>query len=402
MMKQRSATPVQRPRIKGLATKSIVVATAVLMILAAPLSITQRVHADSYDDQMQAINNQIRQYQSRADELGKQAQTLQVELDRLTNEKNAIQAQINLSQAQYDKLQKQITDTEKKISDNKDALGETIANMYVDNSITPLEMLASSKSIGDYVDQQEYRASIRDTLNTTIEEIKALKIKLEKDKADVQVVLDRQKAQQASLAAKEAQQAQLVQQTRNDEAAFQGLVSQNQSQLQSIAAQQRAYYDSLRQSSGGGDSGVIGNFSYSNWSGNSGCGSGGYPYCGYQDSYSDPWGLYNRECVSYVAWALSERFGKYVGNFSGNGNAYEWVWSAPRYSGAVRTYDPQPGDAVILPIVPGLAPVGHAMIVESVSGSTVRVSQYNFYGTGEYSTMNIATSGVVFLRFQNK
>jgi len=116
----------------------------------------------------------------------------------------------------------------------------------------------------------------------------------------------------------------------------------------------------------------------------------------------DPWGLYNRECVSYVAWALVNRFNKYVGNFSGNGNAGDWTWSAPRYSGAYRVSDPQPGDAVILPASASFAPVGHAMIVESVNGGNVFVSQFNFYGTGQYSTMNISTSGVVFLRFQNR
>jgi hypothetical protein len=41
------------------------------------------------------------------------------------------------------------------------------------------------------------------------------------------------------------------------------------------------------------------------------------------------------------------------------------------------------------------------MIVESVSGSDVFVSQYNMYGTGQYSTMWIKTSGVIFLRFPN-
>jgi len=45
----------------------------------------------------------------------------------------------------------QIADTEKKIKDNQDALGETIANLYVDGKISPLEMIASSKNVSDYL-----------------------------------------------------------------------------------------------------------------------------------------------------------------------------------------------------------------------------------------------------------
>lgn len=392
-MKHRFTTPVS----KGLATKSLLVAIAAVVAFAGPLSLTSRVSANPYDAQINALQSQINQYQAQANALGEQARTLQSELDRISTEKNAIQAQVDLSQAEYDKLQAQIVANEKKIVDNKDALGETLANMYVSGSISPLEMLASSNSISDYVDQQEYRAAISDTLTNTIAEIKALKAKLEEDKKAVEVVLNLQKAQREQLAAKEAEQARLVERTKGEEAAYQNLVAQNQAQLQSIAEQQRAYFQSL---GGGGDSGVVGSFSYSNWGGNMGCG-GGYPYCAPQDTQVDPWGLYNRECVSYVAWALVNRFNKYVGNFSGNGNAGDWTWSAPKYSGAVRVYDPKPGDVVVLPAIPGFAPVGHVMIVESVSGDSIFVSQYNFYGTGQYSTMNVGKSGVVFLRFQN-
>lgn len=371
------------------------------MVIAAPLSMTQHSFADQFDSQMGNLQNQISQYQAQADKLANQAKTLQGELDRLTVERDAITAQIKLSQTKYDQLQQQIVDTQKKIDQNRNALGDIIASMYMQDSVSPLEMLASSSSIGDYVDQQEYRSSMRDSLTSTITEINTLKTKLETDKANVQTVLTRQKAQEASLTAKESERAVLVAQTKGQESAYQNLVVQNQSQLESVAAQQRAYYAQLQAQGNGGNSGVVGSFTYSNWSGNMGCG-GGYPYCGTQDSYSDPWGLYNRECVSYVAWALTARYNKYVAGFNGNGDAGQWTWSAPAYSGAVRVYDPQPGDAVILPPIPGFSPIGHAMVVESVSGGTVHVSQYNFYGTGEYSTMDIGTSGVVFLRFPNR
>ena len=380
----------------------LVLIVAIGAILISPLIQTvQKASADQYDDQINALQQQIDSYNTQASQLRAQANTLQSEIAVLQAQATSIQAQIDISQAKYNQLLAQITATEQKIKANQDALGTTIANMYVDDKVTPIEMLASSKNISEFLDKQEYRASVRDQLTSIIGKIKDLKAQLNKQKDKVKAVLDKQTAQKANLVATQNQQQDLLTQTQGQEAAYQGLISQAKAQMAADTAARQAYYQSLVRGGGNGSSGVSGDFHYSNWSGNQGC-SGGYPYCGPQDSGIDPWGLYNRECVSYVAWALSARFGKYVGNFSGSGNAYEWVWSAPRFSGAVRVYDPQPGDAVILPASPSFSPLGHAMIVESVSGSTIHVSQYNFYGTGEYSTMDIQNSGIVLLRFPNK
>jgi len=395
-MKQRSTTPA----LKKFVTKSILVAVSVLMVSAAPFSAIPKAHADQYDDKINSLQAQVSQYKAQAATLQQKIGSLQDAVAGLQAQQNAIQTQIDLNQVKMDQLNQQIADTIQKISDNKDALGTTLADMYVDNTISPLEMLASAKNIGDYVDKQSYRSSVGDKLQQTITQINDLKASLTKDKAAVEAVIADQQVQKTSLVASQAQQQSILDETRGEEASYQQLVAASQQQLESVAAQQRAYYQSLLASSGGGNSGVVGSFQYTNWSGNQGC-SGGYAYCGGQDTMVDPWGLYNRECVSYVAWALENRFGKSVGNFNGQGNAYQWPGSAPAYSGAMRVYDPQPGDAVILPATSGFAPIGHAMIVESVSGDWIHVSQFNFYGTGEYSTMDIKNSGIVLLRFHS-
>lgn len=390
-----------KPTLKSWASKFMLATISIVVVSTIPMQITQKVFADQYDDRINTLQQQINTYNAQASQLHSQADNLQSAIAGLQAQEASIQAQIDVSQAKYDQLIGQIAKTEQKIKDNQDALGITLANMYVDDKVTPIEMLASSKNISEYLDKQEYSASIRDQLTSTINKIKNLKKQLSNQKDDVKAVLDKQKAQKTSLVATQSQQQNLLSQTQGQEAAYQTLVSQAKSQMAADTAARQAYYQSLIRGGSNGSSGTSGEFSFSNWSGNQGC-SGGYPYCGPQDSSVDPWGLYNRECVSYVAWALSARFGKYVGNFSGQGNADQWPYSAPNFSGAVRVYDPQPGDAVILPASPSFSPLGHAMVVESVSGGTMNVSQYNFYGTGEYSTMDIQNSGVVLLRFPNK
>ena len=375
---------------------------AVLVAIAAPLQLTSNsVHADSYDDQINAIQRKVDQYQAQADGFHKKADSLQAAVSAIVAEKNAIQQKLDLSQAKYDKLTHEIAVNKQKLADNKSALGEIVADMYVDGKVSPLEMLASSKNVGEYMDKNTYQASISDQLNSTINQINTLKTKLENDQKAVKNVLNEQKSQRAELAAKEKQKNDLLRQTKNSESAYKHKVAEGRARMEQIAAEQRA---ALQRVTGGGafNYGSVGSFQFRNYSGNSGCGGGGYTLCGAQDSYSDQWGLLNRECVSYAAWAAYNRGGKYVGNFAGAGNAYQWP-STTQSMGATVNHTPSAGAVAILPPTSGFAPIGHAMYVEYVEGGGwVHVSQYNFGGTGEYSTMDIQASGVVFVHFHGR
>ena len=371
---------------------------SVVVAIATPIAYFQKALADQWDSQISSLQAQANQYQQQEDALRAQGDTLQNKLDQINAQVSALQAQIQVNQAKHNQLQDNIAANQLKLQSSQNALGNTLANLYVDDKVSEVELLASSKNLGDYVDKQEYRSSVRDQLSSTITDIKKIKAQLDSDNKAVEKVLADLAIQNQQLTATQADQQNLVNQTRGQEAAYQNLVSSAKNQLQSVLSQQQAYYASLV-AKGAGNSGVVGSFQYWGWSGNQGCGGGGYPYCGGQDTYTDPWNLYNRECVSYVAWALANRFHKSVGAFHGDGNAMNWPSSAPANSGAYRVSSPQPGDAVILPADGYFAPIGHAMVVESVSGDNVFVSQYNMYGTGQYSTMYIKTSGVIFLRF---
>lgn len=399
VMKLLPTTPVS----KGLVTKSIIVAAAVLTMVSAPMMLISQASADQYDNQISALNQQMSQYRSQANSLNAQANSYQAALDQLTEQKNAILAQIDISQQKYDQLQLQIEATQKKIEDNKDALGTILASMYVNGTVSPLEMLASSNNIADYVDQQTFRSTIQNNLSKTIKQIDALKKKQLQSQKDVTAVMEQQKVQKADLAAKESEQQILVDKTRGDEAAYQQLAANAQAQMESAAAQQRAYYASLQNQGVDMTSGTSGAFTYTNWSGNRGCGGGGYPYCaGPLDYGVDRWQLYYRECVSYAAQRIDEVYNKKVQPFGGYGMAYQWGQGYAK--GAWQVDDPQPGDAVVLPMSGGFAPVGHLMVVEGRENPNgwVPVSQYNFLGSGEYSTMDIKKSGVIFLRFPSK
>lgn len=351
------------PAFKGLATKSLIVASAVVASFAVPMQLSSQVaYADEYDDKINAIQRQIDGYQTEASKLAGEAQTLENQLAVLANQKATIQAQINESQAKYDKLKADIAANEKKLAESKDALGETIADLYVDDKISPLEMLASSKSIGDFVDKQELRSTVRDNLSRTIEEIKVLKKKLEEQKVAVERVLADQKSQREALAAKEAEQNQLLAETRGQEAEFNKMMSEGRSQQDQLRQQQQAAIAAAMAARAGG-AGVITAGDPS---------KGGYPYANGPRWMVDAWGMYTHECVSYTAWKVYQKNG-YMPYWGGRGHAYQWPANADA-AGIPRGSTPRVGSVGVL----YGGPYGHVVWVDSINpDGTINVSQYN-------------------------
>lgn len=388
-MKQRSTTPVST---KSFALKASLVVAAVLMAVATPIQMTQTARADEFDERIQAIQAEIDQYQAKAGELRNRADSLQKEVEALTAQKNVIQGQIDLKQAEYDKLIASIKENEQKIADNQDVLGDTIADLYVDDNLSTLEMLASSQNIGEYVDKQEYRTSIRDTLTDTIAEIKRIKAELEVQKKDVERVLAEQKLARDELARKEAEQAQLVAQTRGEEAAYQQLSADRQEKkLQVQREQQAAIEAAMRRASGGGGVTVLpGDPNKGGYPWEAGCwvDANAWSHGGADGAGGDPLGYGCRQCVSYTAYKVGARTGNYPRYW---GNANMWPSSA-RAAGYQTSSVPRANSVGVI----SAGQYGHVVWVEEVHGDgTVTISQYNYYnaggpGWGHYSKMRVA------------
>lgn len=361
-MNKRSTTPVLKP----LAAKSLIVASAVIAVLAVPMQLVSRpVFADEYDDKISAIQKQIDGYQSEASKLAGEAKTLENQLAILGNQKATIQAQLNENTAKHDKLKADITANEKKLAAKKDGLGVIVADLYVDDKISPLEMLASSNSIGDYVDKQEQRSSVRDNLTKTIEDIKRIKKELEQKKIDVERVIKDQEGQKAALVAKENERNELLASTRGQEAAYNSLMAEGKSQQDQLRSQQQAAIAAAMRAAGIASGGAV--------AGDPGV--GGYPgnlANAPLDSLVDPWGMYNRECVSYTAWKVYQKNG-YMPYWGGRGHAYQWPANADA-AGIPRGSTPRVGSVAVL----YGGPYGHVAWVESVNGDgTINISQYN-------------------------
>lgn len=356
------------------------------MALAIPIQYAARANAENYEARIRALEQDISRYDAEATRLAGEADSLQREVSRINNEKATIQAQVDISTEKFNGLTASIKANEEKIAKNKDALGVIVADLYVNDTVTPIEMLASSKGIGDYINKQEYRSITRDQLTSTIAEIKKAKAELEKQKIEVEAVLRDQEAQRNQLAAKEAEQQNLLNSTRGDEAAYRNLSAQSNSEKDRLQREQQAAIERALRAAGGGVNAVAGDPN-----------KGGYPAnlanSDYYNAIVDPWGMYSRQCVSYTAWKVYQKNG-YMPYWGGRGNANQWPGNA-RAAGIPVSSTPRAGSVGVLMA----GQYGHVVWVESVNANgTINISQYNYFnaggsGWGHYSEMyNVSPS----------
>lgn len=367
-------------RIKAEKVKFSFIGMAAVALMSAGLvavNRTQSARARDYNAEIKALQNQINEYNQKSSELAAQSSTLQGKIDELQNQQNSIQAQINLTTAQQAQLSQQISDTETKIKSEAQALSKILQAQYYSSQTSALDVLMNSESVSDYVDRQTRQQSISDQTQSKVAEIKQLKRDLQTQKDKVDKLKEQQQAQKQDLANSQAEQQKLLDDTQGQEAKFQELTKNNNDKIAQLKKEQ-AEEIARRLAASAGRSG--GRTSYINRGGS--CG-GGYPasLCNArQDSLVDPWGMYNRECVSYVAYKVASTYGWPSYWTRGGNNAKQWPAKARAY-GIPTSSTPKAGAAAVM--YNGY--YGHIAWVEAVNGNQVTISDYNLRNDGTYS-----------------
>jgi surface antigen len=110
-----------------------------------------------------------------------------------------------------------------------------------------------------------------------------------------------------------------------------------------------------------------------------------------QDSKFDSWGEDNRECTSFVAWALHSRNGF---DMPFNADAVNW---GPYATARGFTVDTHPAVGAVAWETPG----DHVAYVSEVSGATVTVEEYNENLQGTYDWRTVAATAFHYIHFKD-
>lgn len=346
------------------------------------------VRATDFEEQIRALQQQNDSNQTAANDLQNQANSYQDAINKLDQQIGALQQSIVDTQLKSQEIERQIVKAQADLDQQKKLLGESIKMMYLEGDISTLEILASSNDISDYVNKQAYRNSVQSQLKTTLDKINALKVQLVSQQRELEVSIADLKNQQSLLSTAQYEQNQMLAYTEGQKATYDQQIKNNKSKIADLRRQQIAANARFVGTPGSG----------------SACG-GGYPGsapgpwgrwgCNYAlDNTIDPWGMYNRQCVSYTAFRV-ESSGRYMPYWGGYGDAKQWDDNA-RAMGIPVDTNPQVGDVA----VSNAGYYGHTMYVEAVYGDgRILVSQYNAGWTGLYSEAVISTNNLVFIHF---
>ncbi|HSX29473.1 MAG TPA: CHAP domain-containing protein [Candidatus Saccharimonadales bacterium] len=356
-------------------------ALPVLIIIGALLfAPVHSAIADHYDDQMNALRAQNAQAAANAAALQDQEKSLADVVLKYQIQIAALETQIQQNQTKRDQTNAAIADAEAKLQAQQTLLGQDIKAIYQDGDTSTLEMLASSHNLSDFVDKEEYRTAVSEKITDTVHKINALKAELEAQKATLEKLLADQQAMQSQLDGQRAEQQRLLSMNQDQQAAYNQQIATNNSQISQLRRQQ--VLDNARFMGAGARMDVPD--------------ATGYPWSGapWPNSIPDPWGMYERQCVSYTAWKVWKS-GRFMPYWGGVGNANQWDDNA-RSAGIPVDGSPRVGDIA----VSNRGAYGHVMYVEAVYGDgTIYISQYNAGWDGRYSEARIAVGDLVFIHF---
>lgn len=358
-------------------TSLLAAGALIVVVLLTPII----ARADVFEEQIRQKQTEQQAAQGQADELGAQADGIEGEIDQLQSKIAAIQVKIDANTKRQEHLKQQITEAQAELDEQRDMLAANIRSMYIEGDISPLEMVASSRSLGEFIDKQEYRDRLKQNITDTMDTIEQLKKRLTQQRQEVERILESQTTLRSDLAAKNAEADQKLKQVNQTKAGFDASVRQKAAEIAELREQQRLANARFIGAPGSGPA----------------CG-GGYPgkWCNIpMDTVVDDWGMLNRECVSYTAFRVAAS-GRHMPYWGGVGNANQWDDNA-RAAGIPVNSTPRAGAVAIS----NAGFYGHAMYVESVNANgTINISQYNADWNGTYSYVSgISPAGLVFIHF---
>lgn len=352
----------------------------VMGLLIAGYILAPIVSATHLNEQIDDLNQENAETRQQDALLEIEEKNIEETVSRIQGDISAVEEQIRLNKAKYDDTLAQIAKAEEELDKQKGLLGKNIKAMYLEGEISTIEMLATSNDLSDFLDKEQYRKVMQNNIKVALDKVTALKSVLAVQKESLERLLLDQQTMQSQLASQRAEQNRLL-----------GLNQQQQTEFENIQAENNRTIAELRRKQIAENTRFFGNGSRKNIPDTT-----GYPWANvrFPNAIADPWGMYQRQCVSYTAWKVWKS-GRNMPYWGGRGNANLWDDNA-RAAGIPVDSNPRVGDVA----VSNSGYYGHVMYVESVyDDGTIYVSQYNAGWDGLYSEARISAKGLVFIHF---
>lgn len=191
------------------------------------------------------LEEEIAENEAYLESLKAQANTLKNKIAGLETEIANANNKIKLTQTKIEKLKLEIETTELELDRQKGLLKHALVTLYKEGDITTIELLASSDSYTDFINQQEYLTRMKDQVHESVNKVEELKKQLESEKQKQDELLLEQQTQRDILANKQAEQQRTLEQTEGEEARYKAIQEDLQAQMDAAEAALNNYLASL-------------------------------------------------------------------------------------------------------------------------------------------------------------
>ncbi|CAN5618897.1 cell wall hydrolase P40 [soil metagenome] len=346
--------------------------------------------ARELQNQATELQSAITDANERASKLDEKARDLEEALEQLDKQIEESQKKIASTGEKIAVLQGDLDKAQAELDRHKGLLRSNMRALYKRGDVSDFELLASSESFSEFIDEQEYLERLKLSIQESTSKVLELRLSIQAQQDEQKELLRQQQTVKRSLDEARQEREQLLDNTRNEETRL-------REYSQNLGERQREINRELLRLS------RVVNVS----------GAGGYPWantlCLYTDSVQgpcrhpensvgdyewyvsgntndrkDPWGYFYRNCTSYVAWK-SATMGFELDldgpNRRSLGDGGAWGANASKYRELSTGDTPKVGSFAVF----NIGGFGHVAYVEKVVGNEILVSEYNFVADGVYS-----------------
>ena len=371
--------------------------------------------AINYDAEIKKLQIQNSANAANRAALENTALTLEQKIAQLRETIASLDQQIRTNEASRADVTVQIAETEKKMTESQAVLGEVIRQLYMDNEMTMIEKMASSKNLSDFVDQEEYSMLMQEYIQQSLQEINALKKEQEQQKQLVEQLISDNKAMQAQVSSENQEVNRLLALNQQEQSEYTQTITTTSTQITDLQREQaeenlrfqreqealaeaarRKAAEAAAAAARSGNAAPQQSAPAPAPAGVATVNGRDYPWANvpFPNEVADRWGMYLRQCVSYTAWKVAAS-GRNMPNWGGRGNAKQWDDNA-RAAGIPVDRNPRVGDIGVR----NTGTYGHVVYVDAVNGDgSINISQYNAAWTGAYSEARIFPGDLVFIHF---
>ena len=205
-------------------------AGSLIMAAVMTVSVAGTAWADDLEEQLEDLKQKAaaqqevtNEAQHRVDSISEQLRILQVDVDAATDSYNEVKSQLNQVQADIDENSDLLRRTEADLKTRGVKLSKRVRDIYINGQISYLDVLFGAKDFSDFLTRMDILKRIIKHDYDLIMKVRAdrqvvmdAKAKLEKDKAEVEVLVASAEDKQAIMLEKKREQQTLLEKAQYD------------------------------------------------------------------------------------------------------------------------------------------------------------------------------------------